>query len=81
MSKLRLENVSYKYEKSRKNVLQDLSYEFENGNIYAIVGKSGAGKTTLLSLLSGLTKPTSGHIYLMETILQRRICMCTEVEM
>ena len=48
MSKLRLENVSYKYEKSRKNVLQDLSYEFENGNIYAIVGKSGAGKTTLL---------------------------------
>ena len=64
MSKLRLENVSYKYEKSRKNVLQDLSYEFENGNIYAIVGKSGAGKTTLLSLLSGLTKPTSGHIYL-----------------
>lgn len=64
MSKLRLENVSYKYEKSRKNVLQDLSYEFENGNIYAIVGKSGAGKTTLLSLLSGLTKPISGHIYL-----------------
>ena len=64
MSKLRLENVCYKYESSRKMVLQDISYEFEKGNIYAIVGKSGAGKTTLLSLLSGLTQPTSGKIYL-----------------
>lgn len=64
MSKLKLENVCYKYEGSRKLVLQDVSYEFEKGNIYAIVGKSGAGKTTLLSLLSGLTKPTSGKIYL-----------------
>lgn len=64
MSKLRLENVCYKYEKSSKFVLKDISYEFEKGNIYAIIGKSGAGKTTLLSLLSGLTKPTSGSIYL-----------------
>lgn len=64
MSKLKLENVSYKYEKSTKLVLKDVSYEFERGNIYAIVGKSGAGKTTLLSLLSGLTKPTAGKIYL-----------------
>ena len=64
MSKLRLDNVCYKYDGSKKMVLKDISYEFEKGNIYAIVGKSGAGKTTLLSLLSGLTKPTSGIIYL-----------------
>ena len=66
MSKLRLENISYKYEKTSRWVLQDLSFEFEKGKIYAIIGKSGAGKTTLLSLLSGLAKPTGGKIYLDE---------------
>lgn len=64
MSVMRLENINFKYEKSKMYVLKDVSYEFEKGKIYAIVGKSGAGKTTLLSLLSGLTKPTSGKIYL-----------------
>lgn len=42
---------------------QDISYEFEKGKMYCIVGKSGAGKTTLLSLLSGLAKPTDGEIF------------------
>ena len=62
MALLRVENVCYTYDKKR-NVLSNLSYEFEPGTIYAIVGKSGAGKTTLLSLLSGLAEPTAGKIY------------------
>ena len=64
MSVMRLENIDFKYDKSKMFVLKDVSYDFEKGNIYAIIGKSGAGKTTLLSLLSGLMKPTSGKIYL-----------------
>ncbi len=62
MSILKLDNVSYSYEKSRSVVLKEISYEFEKGKVYAIVGKSGAGKTTLLSLLSGLTVPVNGTI-------------------
>ena len=62
MSILKLENLSYSYVKENQPVLKNLNYEFENGKIYAIVGKSGAGKTTLLSLLSALTSPTSGKI-------------------
>lgn len=65
MSILKLENVSYSYnndKSSKTNVLQDISFEFEKGRVYAIVGKSGAGKTTLLSLLSGLASPVSGRI-------------------
>ena len=61
MSILSLKNISFSYGKTP--VLQNLSYEFEKGKIYCIVGKSGAGKTTLLSLLSGLASPTGGEIF------------------
>ncbi|MBR5322584.1 MAG: ABC transporter ATP-binding protein [Clostridia bacterium] len=60
MSVLSLKNISFSY--GRTPVLKDLSYEFEKGKMYCIVGKSGAGKTTLLSLLSGLASPRSGEI-------------------
>ena len=60
MSILSLQNISFSYDKTP--VLRDISYDFEKGKIYCIIGKSGAGKTTLLSLLSGLAKPSSGDI-------------------
>lgn len=60
MSVLKLENVSFSY--GSKKVLQNLSFQFEKGQMYAIMGQSGAGKTTLLSLLSGLAKANSGEI-------------------
>lgn len=58
---MKLDKICYSYDK-KKNVIEDISFEFETGSIYSIVGKSGAGKTTLLSLLSGLAKPTAGKI-------------------
>ena len=60
MAILSLQNISFSYDKTP--VLKDISYDFEKGKLYCIVGKSGAGKTTLLSLLSGLTTPSSGTI-------------------
>ena len=60
MSLLSLQNISFSYD--RTPVLKDISYDFEKGKIYCIIGKSGAGKTTLLSLLSGLATPTAGDI-------------------
>lgn len=60
MSVLSLQNISFSYDKTP--VLKDISYEFEKGKMYCIVGKSGAGKTTLLSLLSGLASPSEGEI-------------------
>ena len=60
MSILSLQNISFSYD--RTPVLKDISYEFETGKMYCIIGKSGAGKTTLLSLLSGLATPTAGDI-------------------
>ena len=60
MALLSLQNISFSYDKTP--VLKDISYDFEKGKMYCIIGKSGAGKTTLLSLLSGLAIPTEGDI-------------------
>jgi ABC-type lipoprotein export system ATPase subunit len=45
-------------------VFKDLSYEFRQGQSYAITGVSGTGKSTLLSLLAGIETATSGSILL-----------------
>ncbi len=59
-----LKNVSYSYQGKFQTVkaVDGVSYDFEPGKCYAIVGKSGSGKTTLLSLMAGLDLPTAGEI-------------------
>ena len=60
---LELRNISYFYKSQKdKMVLDQISYQFEKGKMYAILGASGSGKTTLLSLLAGLDSPISGEI-------------------
>lgn len=61
MAILSLQNICFSYGTSP--VLKDVSYDFEKGRMYCIIGKSGVGKTTLLSLLSGLASPDGGHIF------------------
>lgn len=64
MSILELEHVSYTYRGRYQTVraVNDVSVSFEQGTVYAILGKSGSGKTTLLSLLAGLALPTEGTV-------------------
>lgn len=59
-----LKNVSYSYKGKFQTVkaVNEVSYEFESGKCYAIIGKSGSGKTTLLSLMAGLDLPAEGEI-------------------
>lgn len=70
MSILTLQDVSYQYEGTRKNVLKNISMAFEVGKVYAIVGKSGAGKSTMLSLISGLDICKQGDILYKESSLK-----------
>ncbi len=42
--------------------LQNVSFEFYDGESVAIVGRNGAGKSTLLNLIAGLSEPDSGSI-------------------
>jgi putative ABC transport system ATP-binding protein len=59
---LKIENVTYRYKNNEREVLKNVSVEFESGKFHAIVGPSGSGKTTLLSIMAGLDKPKSGKI-------------------
>ena len=64
MHALELCNVSYTYQTQYQKVeaLRSISTSFDQGKVYAIVGKSGSGKTTLLSLLAGLDLPSQGEV-------------------
>ncbi len=64
MPVLSIKEVSYQYKNKYQTVsaLDGISYEFDSGKMYAVIGKSGSGKTTLLSLLAGLSMPTKGKI-------------------
>jgi putative ABC transport system ATP-binding protein len=62
MTLLSLNQVCYSYKGSPSLVIDNISGEFTDGSVYAIMGPSGSGKSTLLSLLAGLDLPVSGKV-------------------
>lgn len=58
---LRIENVSKKYKDIE--VLKDINFEINKGDVVSIVGKSGCGKSTLLKCINRLENIDSGVIY------------------
>lgn len=63
---IRLENIYKEYKLGKESIvaLNNVSVEFQEGKMYAIMGRSGSGKSTLVHILGLLDSPTSGHIYL-----------------
>ncbi len=60
---IKIKNITKKYEKNKTiKVLNDISFNFESGKTYSIMGPSGSGKSTLINLLSLIDKPTIGSI-------------------
>ncbi len=63
--------VDFNYLQERGNVVQDVSFKAEPGEVIAIVGLSGSGKSTLVNLLPRLYQATSGAIYLDGTDIEQ----------
>ena len=57
-----LKNISFKYQNSNDNVLDNINLKIKTGSIIGIKGPSGVGKTTLVNIILGLLKPTSGEV-------------------
>jgi ABC-type dipeptide/oligopeptide/nickel transport system ATPase subunit len=69
MPLLKVENISYSVEvkevtKKQFDILKNVSFEVESGEILGVCGESGGGKSTLAKVIAGLIKPDSGKITL-----------------
>lgn len=59
---LKLENINYSVE--NKEILKDISLNFDANKIYVITGPNGSGKSTLSKIIMGILTPNSGKITL-----------------
>ena len=62
MKMIEVKNLSFKYHKNGKTVLDDLSFAVEKGTVNVLIGLNGSGKTTLIKTLAGLFPKYSGAI-------------------
>ena len=63
---IKLENVYFKYKTNKKDefILNNLNLHINNGEFVSIIGSNGVGKTSLVKLISGLTIPSKGNIFI-----------------
>ena len=62
MAVLKVDHVSKSFDGEK--IIQDISLELHEGEIVSLLGVSGGGKTTLFNIISGLSKPDEGSVYL-----------------
>ncbi len=66
MDAIKVCNITKEYQLKDEhiNAINDLSYDFEYGKMYAIMGHSGAGKSTLIQMLGLLSNSNNGKIFI-----------------
>jgi ATP-binding cassette subfamily B protein len=61
---IRLDNVCFRYEGSKRDVLTNIDLTIPVGSRVALVGRTGSGKTTIAHLILGLFRASSGNLSL-----------------
>lgn len=62
VSAIEFKNVSFSYDGSAENVLQNISFKVLKGQVAGIIGSTGSGKTTLVNLIARLYDATEGSV-------------------
>lgn len=60
---IKVENVSYRYPGTDRNVLSNVSFNIPSGKSIGLIGPSGAGKSTMADIVLGILYPTEGNVY------------------
>ena len=66
---VRLEGLGKSFEEGGRQrvVLDKVDYQFDRGQFVVLLGHSGSGKSTLLNLISGIDRPSEGHVSVLGT--------------
>lgn len=67
--KIKIENYNFSYH-DKQNILSNINFEINKGEIIGIFGESGSGKSTLLNLICLLLKSNSGNFYFNDEIVK-----------
>jgi polar amino acid transport system ATP-binding protein len=79
MSMIKVENVCKNF--GSLEVLKDVTFTVEPGEVVCIIGPSGAGKSTILRSLNHLEKITSGKIYIEDRLLDDRVDGANQIKL
>ncbi|MFN0140664.1 MAG: ABC transporter ATP-binding protein [Pyrinomonadaceae bacterium] len=66
---IKIDSLSFLYEKDSRGVpiIEDISFEVTNNEVFCILGTNGSGKSTLVNTVGGFTEPTSGSVQFLNT--------------
>lgn len=67
---IEVKNISMSY--GKHEVLKDISFQIEEGNIVGLLGSNGAGKSTMMNIITGYLKPLSGNIYINQVDMRKK---------
>ncbi|WP_346890917.1 ABC transporter ATP-binding protein [Clostridium sp. UBA3887] len=75
IDEIELKNVSFTYN-GNGNIFKPISYLFEKGNIYCIVGENGSGKSTLINVILNIYNNYQGEVFINNKSIKNIDMLC-----